>query len=190
MTQAQNKRTQNRILCALFAALTAVCAQIAIPLPFTPVQITLATFAVLLSGALLGAKNGALCQCVYLLCGAVGLPVFTRFSCGFGILFGATGGYLLAYPFAAFLVGSLCNSLRRFRFGTLLALLCGNLFCYALGTLYYSLFAKVSIVGAVLSCVLPFLPGDILKIAAAFFLSKKLTKSLPNHFSEKSSQKG
>lgn len=178
MTQSQSKRTRNMILCSLFVSLTAVCAQIAVPLPFTPVQISLASFAVLLSGACLGAKAGFLCQCVYLLAGAVGFPVFTRFSGGIGILFGATGGYLLGYPFSAYLIGFLCEKLRNIRFGTLLSMLCGTLFCYLFGTLWYMLLTKTPFISTLLACVFPFLPGDILKIAAALFLSARLRNKL------------
>ncbi len=93
------------VFAALFAALTAAVSPIKIPLGFTPVPITLQTLMVLLSGALLGANLGALSQFLYVLVGALGLPVFAGGSSGFGALFGPTGGYLISYPIAAYVVG-------------------------------------------------------------------------------------
>jgi biotin transport system substrate-specific component len=93
-------------LVALFAALTAVCAQVSVTLPFlTGVPFTLQVFAVLVSGAILGARRGLLSQLVYLLLGAVGVPVFARMTGGFQILMGPTGGYLWAFPLAALVTG-------------------------------------------------------------------------------------
>src|SRR3989339_1178484 len=93
------------MFAALFAALTAAVSPIKIPLGFTPVPITLQTLMVLLSGAMLGARYGALSQFLYLVLGAAGLPVFAGGSGGIASLFGPTGGYLFSYPIAAFIVG-------------------------------------------------------------------------------------
>ena len=88
---------------ALMAAVTAVAAQISIPL--FPVPFTLQVLAVILSGLLLGVRHGALAQAVYVLVGAVGMPVFTGFTGGLGHIFGPTGGYLISYPIAAAVAG-------------------------------------------------------------------------------------
>src|ERR687883_1886220 len=90
---------------ALMAAVTAVAAQIAIPLPFSPVPFTLQVLAVILSGLLLGPRYGALAQAVYVLVGTVGVPVFAGFSGGLGVILGPTGGYLVSYPIAAAVAG-------------------------------------------------------------------------------------
>src|ERR687889_115461 len=87
------------------AAVTAVTAQITIPLPFSPVPFTLQVLAVILSGLLLGPRYGALSQAIYVLIGAIGVPVFAGFSGGLGIVLGPTGGYLLSYPAAAAVAG-------------------------------------------------------------------------------------
>src|SRR5918912_1625773 len=87
------------------AAVTAVAAQIAIPLPFSPVPFTLQVLAVVLSGLLLRSRYGALAQAIYVLVGAVGVPVFAQFSGGLGVVLGPTGGYLLSYPVAAAVAG-------------------------------------------------------------------------------------
>ena len=100
------------MFAALFAALTAAVSPIRIPLGFTPVPITLQTLMVLLSGAILGARYGALSQVLYLSVGILGLPVFAGGSSGLPVLFGPTGGYLLSYPIAAFCIGWLSEKKR------------------------------------------------------------------------------
>src|ERR671914_471000 len=105
-----NVATMTRV--ALMAAVTAVAAQIAIPLPFSPVPFTLQVPAVVLSGLLLGPRYGALAQAIYVLVGAVGVPVFAGFKGGLGIIFGDTGGYLLAYPVAAAVAGLAARAAR------------------------------------------------------------------------------
>lgn len=103
----EKTRLKGMVFAALFAALTAAVAWFKIPLPFTPVPITLQTLAVLLSGAMLGSYYGALSMIVYLALGAIGLPVFAGGSSGIGALLGPTGGYLFSYPIAAFAVGKM-----------------------------------------------------------------------------------
>ncbi len=98
-------KTRDMVLVALFAALTAIGGWLSFPLPFSPVPITLQVLFVLLAGALLGPMRGALSQIIYVLIGAIGLPVFAQFSGGIGILVGPTGGYLIGFIVAAFLVG-------------------------------------------------------------------------------------
>src|SRR5215211_6026822 len=95
---------------ALMAAVTAVAAQIAIPI--FPVPFTLQVFAVVLSGFLLGPRYGALAQVIYLLVGAIGVPVFAQFKGGLGVVLGPTGGYLVSYPIAAAVAGLATNAAR------------------------------------------------------------------------------
>lgn len=117
------------IFAALFASLTAAVSFFKIPLPFTPVPITLQTLMVLLSGAMLGSSYGALAMIIYLLLGAIGLPVFSGGSSGLGALLGPTGGYLLSYPIAAFVIGQMIKTkkitgfLKYFSFLTILSLI-------------------------------------------------------------------
>lgn len=104
-TAMKYSKTTYMALCGLFAALTAVCSYISIPLGFTPVPVNLATLAVFLAGGLLGKKYGTVALSVYVLLGAVGLPVFSEFRGGLGVIAGPTGGYIIGYIAAAFLVG-------------------------------------------------------------------------------------
>ena len=150
---------------ALMAAFTAVAAQIAIPLE--PVPFTLQVLAVVLTGLLLGPRYGALAMAIYLLVGAVGIPVFSGFRGGLGILFGDTGGYLLAYPLAAALAGvaagAVANAPRRR--ALIVGFLWGSLalaVIYALGAAWLMVLAGLS-PGA----VLPFVVFDLIKVGLA-----------------------
>jgi biotin transport system substrate-specific component len=161
---------------ALMAALTAVGAQIAIPLYFTPVPFTLQVPMVVLSGLLLGVRYGALAQVVYLLLGAVGLPVFAQFHGGLGTLLGPTGGYLLSYPFAAAAAGLAFGAVasgrrgRAIAGGTAFGLL-GLLVIYALGAAWLAVQAGLSAGEAVTAGVLPFVPFDVVKVVLAALLA-------------------
>ena len=149
-----------------FSLLTALSAQIAIPLPFTPVPITGQTFGVLLTGALLGPRLGAAAMLLYLLEGSAGLPFFAGGAGGAARLAGPTGGYLLSYPFAAALVGWLAvRGWDRRPLTMLAAMLLGSLVVFALGAGWLSHFVGLS--HAVTAGVLPFLPGDALKALLA-----------------------
>lgn len=110
-------KTTYMALCGLFAALTAVCSYISIPLGFTPVPVNLATLAVFLAGGLLGKKYGTVALAVYALIGAVGVPVFSEFRGGLSVLAGPTGGYIIGYIAAAFIVGLLIEVLMPWASG-------------------------------------------------------------------------
>ncbi len=139
------------ILCALFAALTGVGALIAIPLPFTPVPITLQTFFIFLAGALLGKYLGALSQLIYLLLGVVGLPVFAKGSSGIGALLGPSGGYLVGFIPAAFLVGYLLERREKPPLGLIfLAMVVGLLAIYLPGVGWLMWVAKLNLVKGLL----------------------------------------
>lgn len=173
---SRSTQTGNLILCALFAALTAVCSQIQIPLPMIPIN--LALFAVFLAGALLGPRFGSASMVVYLLLGAIGVPVFAGFGGGPGILLGKTGGYLLGYILAAGLTGFLS---RKWGFSFLplaAAMLLGAGVCYLFGTVWFMVVTGSSLWMSLLYCVFPFLPGDAVKIALASVLALKLKQRL------------
>ena len=155
---------------ALMAAFTAVAAQITIPLE--PVPFTFQVLAVVLTGFLLGPRYGALAQAIYILLGAVGVPVFAGLKGGLGILFGDTGGYLLAYPIAAAIAGlaahAAANAPRRRALWT--SVLCGVAslaVIYALGAGWLSVLAQLPVAVAVAQGVLPFIAFDLVKIGLA-----------------------
>lgn len=172
----QYSKTTWLMLAALFAALTAVCSFISIPLPFTPVPVNLATLAVFLAGGLLGWKYGLISQLVYIVLGAAGVPVFHNFTAGLGILTGPTGGYIIGYAAAALLTGLVIQlaAKRESILVLTLAMVCGLAACYLLGTIWFMIVSGSGLLASLIACVIPFLPGDALKIIAGCILIKKL----------------
>ena len=145
---------------------TALAAQIEFRVPWSPVPITGQTFAVLLSGAVLGARRAFLAQLLYLVEGACGLPVFAGGAFGLVKFAGPTGGYLLAFPFAAAVTGALAErGWDRHFFTMLAAMLLGSVVIFASGLAVLSRFVPADqLLGAGL---LPFLPGDLIKSSLA-----------------------
>jgi biotin transport system substrate-specific component len=156
------------------SALVAVCAHVSIPLYFTPVPLSLAPFAVLLLGLLLSPRLAAATLGAYLAEGALGLPVFAPnplIPGGLAHLFGPTGGYLLAYPLASPLISFLWRRTRRGFTAAALSAGAGNLVLLACGALWLAFLTHASAQSVLTLAVLPFLPGDALKIAAAAALA-------------------
>lgn len=167
-------QTRNLILYSLFTALTAVLSQISINLPFTPIPINLAMLSVFMSGAMIGSKGGAISQIVYVLLGAIGVPVFANLSAGVGILFGPTGGYIVGYVLAAFITGFIIEKMNNNFIIYILSMFMGLIACYSLGTLWFMFITKAGILASLSMCVIPFIVGDILKILAGSFLALRL----------------
>jgi biotin transport system substrate-specific component len=164
-------------LGALFAGFTAAGAWLAIPVPFSPVPITLQSMVPLMAGALLGPGLGALSLTAYLLLGLAGLPVFAGGKAGLAVLLGPTGGFLLGFVLEAALAGLLHASYaskagRAVRFVFLVLAAASP---YFLGLPWLAYTAKLSLSGAVAAGLLPFLPGDLLKLVAAFTVIEALT---------------
>ena len=159
----------NTVLVMGASILVALSAQIAIPLPFTPVPVTAQTLAVLLIGAVLGSARGALAILTYLAEGAVGLPVFAGGKAGLAWLAGPTGGYLLGFVLAAFVTGFLAErKWDRNIFSGFLAMLIGNVIIFAFGLLVLQSYVGVE---RVLELgFYPFILGDIVKLALAAIL--------------------
>ena len=149
--------------------LIALAAQVAVPLPFTPVPVTGQTLAVVLMGALLGSARGGVCVIAYLAEGSMGLPVFTGGGAGIAHLMGPTGGYLLGFVAAAWLTGALAERGWDRRVKTALAaMFVGNAVIYVFGLPWLAYFVGG---GRVLEMgLLPFVPGDLLKLGGAALL--------------------
>ena len=155
------------VLVVAFSLFVALAAQVAVPLPFTPVPVTAQTFAVLLTGALLGSRLGALALVAYLVEGASGLPFFVGGAGGLQHFQGATAGYLLAFPVAAFVAGYLAERGWDRRFLTAaLAMAAGSLVILACGWAWLALLLR-SAGDAFRLGVAPFVVGDIIKVALA-----------------------
>jgi biotin transport system substrate-specific component len=157
----------------------AICAHVSVPLWFTPVPITLQTFGVLLLALTLGGWRASAALVLYLAEGMMGLPVFSPHGLG-GIaqILGPTGGYLMAYPFAALAAGFLAQKLRtRGRAVALVfAALTAEVVIFCVGVLWLMLVLRTSLTMAYQGGVLPFLPGEALKIAAAVGIAFKLKR--------------
>jgi biotin transport system substrate-specific component len=165
----------NILLVATASLVTAACAQLEIRLPWTVVPLTGQTFAVLLSGAVLGARRAFLAQLLYLAEGASGLPFFAGGAAGVAKLLGPTGGYLIGFPFAAALTGLLAERGWDRRPVTMfLAMLAGSTIIFGLGLAQLSAFVPKSALLA--SGLLPFVAGDLLKSALAAGLFPVLWK--------------
>ena len=154
-----------------FIIATALAAYAKIYLPFTPVPITLQTFFVLLSGAVLGKKLGGMSQLGYLTLGAVGLPVFTGAG-GIGYFFGPTGGYLIGFLLASWVIGKMLEEEKRFPW-VILSFFTGTLIIYLLGMVHLSVVMKIGMGKAFALGVVPFIPGGLLKIIFAGSLYHK-----------------
>ena len=158
--------TRSALLVVGFSLLTALAAQVVVPLPWTPVPLTGQTFAVLLTGALLGPRLGALAMLAYLAEGAAGLPFFRAGAGGAAHLSGATAGYLFAFPVAAYVTGYLAERGWDRRFVTAAAAMAlGSLVILACGWGWLSLALGAG--QAFRLGVLPFLAGDVVKITLA-----------------------
>ncbi len=151
------------------SALVAICAHISVPLFFTPVPMTLQPFAVLLLGLLMDPAAAFAALALYLVEGAAGLPVFTPQGPGGTLqLFGATGGYLMSYPFVAALVSSVYRRLRVRSFATaIISAAAGNLLILAAGAVWMATVLHQHFIHVLSLSVVPFLPGDALKVCVA-----------------------
>ena len=163
---------QKMVLAALMAALTAAGAYMV--LPIGPVPIVLQSLFVLLSGLLLGSRWGAASMGVYLLAGLLGLPVFAGGGGGLAKFLGPTGGYLVGFILAAFIIGLVAEHSRGKIWLNLLGLVAGSLVIYLCGVTWLKVVLGVSLAKALALGMFPFLPGDAAKIVAALALGRTL----------------
>jgi biotin transport system substrate-specific component len=161
-----NQKIRDLLLVAAGALLVALLAQVRIPLPFTPIPLTGQTFAVLLVGAALGSRRGAISLGLYTGFGLVGLPVFARGASGMTCAFGPTGVYLLGFIVAAWVIGLLAErGLERSLRTSLLPFLAGTLIIYALGATWLAFY--VGPADAIAKGILSFLIGDAIRLVLA-----------------------
>ncbi len=178
---ASRLRTRDMTLIAVFTALTAVCAWISVPVPAPFVQFTMQTFAVFAALLTLGGKRGTYVVTAYLLLGAVGAPVFSNFRGGLGVLLGTTGGYILGFFFTALLYWGMTGKLGESLPVKLAAGVLGMATYYAFGTAWYlALYARagkpMGVLAALGYCVFPFILPDLIKLALAVLLSRRVGK--------------
>ncbi|MCL2108645.1 MAG: biotin transporter BioY [Oscillospiraceae bacterium] len=163
-------------LIGVFAAVIAAMSLLSIPMPLG-VPLTMQTFAIPLAGVILGARKSAAAVLVYLLLGAVGLPVFAGFKGGIAVFAGPTGGFLLSFPIYAFIVGIAAEKGGKIRLA--LGLLIGAVVMFFIGgILWPTLVIGATLRAALLGWVLPFLVTDLLKIIMVFVVGVSMRRLL------------
>lgn len=170
----QKIRTKQMVLIALMTAVTCVLGPLSIPLPFNPVPISLTNFAIFLAIFILGMKNGTISFIIYLLLGAVGVPVFSSFRGGLQVLAGPTGGYLIGFIFLALIMGFALDHFDRKLVPTIIGMIIGMAVCYAFGTVWLAKLLSLSFKEGLMMGVIPYLPGDAAKIIIAAIVGPKL----------------
>ena len=175
-TKNIRSKTTFIVTCALFAAIIAISAQVQIPL-FTMVPITLHTFGVALCAAIGGSLTGTVSTAVYVLIGAVGVPVFAGMKGGFSVLMGPTGGFFFGFVAMAFFCGIQAKNLwQRIGFSCI-----GLAVCYLCGAVQYSIYAQKDIITSITLVVLPFIVKDILSLVAAQYMAIPIKRAIA-HF--------
>ena len=170
---APRTKTYEITMTALMAAVTCILAPLSIPIG--PVPISFTNLAIYLSLYLLGWKKGTISYLIYLLLGLVGLPVFSGFNGGLTRLAGPTGGYIIGYVVSAYVTGWVLERFGKRTVKTLaLSILAGWLVTYSFGTLWFSYITHTSFTAALSLCVIPFLPGDLLKTCITIVLVRRL----------------
>lgn len=169
-------KTYDMVYIGMFAVLMAICSWISIP---TAIPFTLQTFAIFLAVGVLGGRRGTMAVLVYILLGAAGIPVFSGFTGGVGILMGNTGGYIIGFLFTALFMWGMEKVLGQKSWVLLVSMALGVIICYAFGTAWFMLMyaqntGAVTLAAVLGWCVIPFLVPDGIKIALAFVLSKRL----------------
>lgn len=164
------------VYISIGAALIAICSWISIP---TAVPFTLQTFAVFFVLMLLGGDRGTIATLIYVLLGAVGVPVFAGFTGGISILFGSTGGYILGFLFIGLIYTLFTKFFGKKNVIKIVALVIGLFVCYAFGTawfmhVYMQSTGEIGIMAVLTWCVFPFIIPDLLKMALAFVLAKRI----------------
>ncbi|MCI6553286.1 MAG: biotin transporter BioY [Lachnospiraceae bacterium] len=169
-------KTLDMVYIAMFAVIMAVCSWISIP---AMVPFTLQTFGVFLAVGTLGGKRGSLAVLIYLLLGAVGLPVFSGFAGGLGYMMGSTGGYIIGFLLSALAMWTMERLLGKRKWVLALSMGLGLLVCYIFGTLWFMLVytrnsGEIGLWTALVWCVFPFIIPDVIKIGLAFTVCRRL----------------
>ena len=170
--------TNKLAIAGLMTSVTCIFGPLCIAIPISPVPLSLGLFGILLTTCLLGAKLGILSCTLYLLLGFMGLPVFSGFTSGPGVLMGPSGGYLIGYLFVAALSGLFSHKQKGSPLLQASGIFCGLLLCYGTGSLWLSHSMQIRYSHALLIGVAPYILFDFLKIISAVWLGSLLRKRL------------
>ncbi len=174
----KHKNTKQMALVGLMAAVICITAPFSLNLPLSPVPISLGTLAIYFVVSVLGRKYGSISVIIYLLLGLAGLPVFSNFHGGVGILLGPTGGYLVGYLFLAWICGFFVDKWQGKSLPCFVGMVLGTMACYFFGTIWLSYQSSMTFTQAFLSAVVPFLPGDFIKLLLALIATRKVHRRL------------
>lgn len=174
----QNTKTQNLTLIALMAAILCMLGPLSIAIPISPVPISLTNLAVYLAVMVLGMYRGTLSYLVYLMLGFVGLPVFSAFTSGPGKLLGATGGYLVGFIFMSLICGWFADKFKGNFWMCILGMALGTCVAYGFGTIWLAQQASLDFGQALMAGVIPYIPGDIVKIYIGVLFGRAVQKRL------------
>lgn len=171
-----NPKVKNMIYCSMFACIVALLAQIKIDLPGL-IPITLQTLGIYIIACSLTPKLAVIATTVYVLMGSIGLPVFTGFRGGLSTLLGPTGGYIFGFVITSLITSIIINN-KNSTIRKIAAMVIGTAACYLIGTIWFIYITNNTIITALTICVIPFIPGDIIKIVIASTLSTKIKTRL------------
>lgn len=169
---------QQMALMGVMTAVICVLAPFSIPIPFSPVPISLTNLAICITIYALGMWKGTVCYLLYLLIGLVGLPVFSGFSSGPAKLVGPTGGYLIGFIFLTLISGFFIDRFMNKMWLCFIGMILGVATCYLFGTVWLAYMAHMSFNAALWAGVIPFIPGDLVKTIIAMILGPQLHKAL------------
>lgn len=172
----RDSSTVKYTMCALFVAFIAICSQIAIHIGLVPISMSL--LAIFMAGLLLGTKCGTLSVIVYILLGITGIPVFAGAKGGFAIILGPTGGFLIGYILCAFIVGFVADRFNNKKIIIVIGMVIATIICYVPGVLWYCIITGNTFTMSLKLCVVPFIPGDIIKIFISLILYSKISSRL------------
>lgn len=171
-------KTKQLALIGLMTAVICILSPLSLLFPISPVPVSLGTLAVYFVISVLGMKRGFISVVIYLLLGLAGLPVFSGFTGGVGKLLGPTGGYLIGYLFLALICGFFTERFEEKRFLQAAGMLLGTAACYLFGTLWLAHLNSMPFPAALAAGVLPFIPGDLVKMIIAMITGIPLRKRL------------
>lgn len=174
----KNTKTVTLTLIALMAAVTCILGPLSIAIPISPVPISFTNLAIYLTVMILGWKKGTVSYLIYLLIGLVGVPVFSAFTSGPAKLLGPTGGYLIGFIFLSLISGIFVEKFNGKIYMYILGMVLGTLVCYAFGTVWLAYQANMDFVKALWAGVIPYLPGDAVKILIGAFAGNEIRKRL------------
>jgi biotin transport system substrate-specific component len=167
---------RNMMFIALFAALLSAVAPFSVDIG--PVPLTFATLVIYLAAAVLGSVKGTIAVVIYIMLGAFGLPVFSRFQGGFHVIAGTTGGFILGYIPLAFVTGIFADWFPRKIWANVLGMVIGTIILYTVGTVWFKSLTGNPLGAALAMTFYPFLPGDVAKIIVAVMTAPKLRTAL------------